>query len=665
MQGFRGAAAAPNVPAPFDLLSGQFFLYQDVVFVAATAAVAGQDVPCVMQGVFALQSAGAGLPVYFSNLAGLNTGGVGERIGITISASEFLFHPAAMGAVIGAAAVSPTVVIDSTGPTFDATTAVNNILQNSGGVAAISFVAGKTYNFSAPITLQNEGVFIVNAAGALLNAQFGAAWATPLFRNNKAQDLSHTLILNEPTIRGNCVAVDMRYSVANPPKGLNLTLRNLDFNTNDGNRRAGTCALLFSHMDFLDVTKTKIYNVDQVAVLGAASPSRNSTQLTLRNIMAGQVNAGVLFRGCDKVNIIGADIANCNNGFSFEGNNRQIYLNQCHVEGLARAAGSAGAAYNFKSSYVHASSEATGYNFVDDADNRNIILTQCSIIDLQTTGGTAKHGVRVGVSNYSGIVDVEFKNCTIPETCEGASTYRPIRAYAPIKWRGPWKFTASSEMSDNGLGYLDHDIQDSDNNYAPRANLLGGDTVLSLRAYPVGAPPTVTEVAQGFNPMYISHRVVFNSIGFLSSNVNLPVGWCTLDVVGQRIAGNVLLRVELNGAPFTRLVNVQYKSLNDTFHRTRICFFNPTPNQSYNVGLASQNASGDESVFSYIACYAGLPDGDIRVSNNHTVAALPAPSIRWWRSEAILVASGATDRHYRCVRLADGATYAWRELTLT
>lgn len=665
MDNYRGAGGTLTVQAPSDVQAGRFFFYQDVPLVAAISAVAGQEVTCLMQGVFKFSSAGAGLPVYFSALAGLNTGGVGERVGITISPFEFLFHPSATGAATGSAGVSPTIVVDSTGATFDATLAVNNILQNSGGVTAISFVAGKTYNFSAPITLQNEGVAIFNMAGALINAQFGSAWSTPLFRNNKAQDLSHTLILNEPTIRGNCVAIDLRYTADNPPKGLNLTLRNLDFNTNDGNRREGTCAMLFSHMDFLDVTKTKIYNTDQVAVLGAANPKRNSTQLTLRNIMAGQVNGGVLFRGCDKVNIIGADIANCNNGFSFEGNNRQIYLNQCHVEGLARATGSAGAAYNVKSSYVHASSEAVAYNFVDDADNRNIILTQCSLIDLQTTGGTAKHGIRAGASNYPGIFDVEFKNCAIPETCEGSATYKPIRAYAPIKWRGAWKFTATSEMSANGLGYIDHDIQDSDNNYAPKTNLLGGTTVLSLRNYPAGAPPTITEVAQSFNPMYLSHRVAFNSIGFLSSTVNLPVGWCTLDVVGQRIANNVLLRVEQNGAPFTQLVNVQYKSLNDTFHRTRICFWNPTPNQSYNVGLASQNASGDEAVFSYIACYAGLPDTDIRNANNHATAALPAPSIRWWRTEIIVVATGAVDRHYRCVRLADGVTYAWREVTLT
>lgn len=539
----------------------------------------------------------------------------------------------------------------------DASSAIQSMLDQSNGAIALQFKPGQVYNFYSPITLPS-GVTVINCNGATFYARFGNNYSTPVFQNDKTVDKSQSLVITNPIFRGNCVAIDMRFQADNPGAGLSLTCYNFDQNTLDGNRRAGTASFVLSHMDFLDITKTKTYNVDQLAVLGAAPPKRNSTQLTLRNIMGGQVNGGVLFRGCDKINIIGADIANCNNGFSFEGNNNRIFLNQCHVEGLARSG------YSTKSSYVHSSSQGVGYNFVDDVDNR-VMLSQCSLIDLGTTGGTAAHGVRIGASNYPGIVDIEFENCTIPETCEGSASYKPFRGYAPFKWTGKWTFTDTSEMSANGLGYLDHNIQDSDNNYAPKTNLLRGSTLLSLRSYSGGTAPTITEVAQSFNPMYLSHRIVFNSVGFLRSTLNLPVGWCTLDVVGQRIAGNVLLRVEQNGSPFTQLVNIQYKSLNDTFHRTRICFYNPTPNQSYNVGLASQNASGDESVFSYIACYAGLPDTDIRNSASDVVAALPTASARWRYTEMIVVASGVIDKHYRCVLGADGTTYSWKEITLT
>jgi hypothetical protein len=547
--------------------------------------------------------------------------------------------------------------------TTNATQAFIDAFASSTGILSLTLTPGRVYNIEDSLTYPS-GVLSIVHNGGIMYAQFGSDYSKPLMQNNKVTNQSHSVILDQPIIRGNCVAVNMSYAADNPGNGLSVSVRDFDMNSNDGNRRAGTAAFVFSHMDFLDITKTKIYNVDQVAVLGGAPPKRNSTQLTLRNIMAGQVNGGVLFRGCDKVNIIGADIANCNNGFSFEGNNRQIHLNQCHVEGLARATGSAGAAYNVKSSYVHASSEGVGYNFVDDQDNRNIKLSQCSIINLQTAGGTAKHGVRIGVSNYPGIVDIEFDNCTIPEVCEGSSSYVPIRAYAPFSWKGKWSFTNSAEMSANGLGYLDHNILESDNNYAPRANLLGGTTPLSLRSFEGGATPTITEVAQSFNPMYLSHRIVFNSVSFLYTLVNLPVGWCTIEVVGQRIAGNVMLRVQQNGAPFANVVNVQYKSLNDTFHRTRICFYNPTPNQSYRAGLASQNASGDESVFSYIACYAGLPSTDINASTSHVVAALPAPSARWRHTEMIVEAAGVKDKYYRCARQSDGVTYEWDEITL-
>lgn len=554
--------------------------------------------------------------------------------------------------------VSSIVGPENFGPTTtDATTSIQKALNSSGGTAvAISFVPGKTYNVSAPLTLP-PGLTIIYANGAIFQSQYGTAYSTPFFQNDKTQDISQVLAIFNPIFRGNCVAIDMRYSADNPGAGLSLFVNNFDQNTMDGNRRSGTASFNLSHMDFLDITKTKTYNVDQVAILGAAPPKRNSTQLTLRNIMAGQVNGGVMFRGCDKVNIIGADIANCNNGFSFEGNNNRIYLNQCHVEGLARSG------YSTKSSYVHASSQNVGYNFVDDVDNR-VTLSQCSLIDLATAGGGATHGVRLGVSSYPGITDIEFENCTFPETCEGSASFKPFRGYAPFKWTGKWTFTDTSEMVANGLGYLDHNVQDSDNNYAPKNNLLGGTTVLSLRTYVGGAAPTITEVAQSYSPQYISHRILFNSVGFQRSTLNLPVGWCTLDVVGQRIAGNVLLRVEQNGSPFTQLVNIQYKSLNDTFHRTRICFYNPTPNQSYNVGLASQNASGDESVFSYIACYAGLPDADIRVPFTHVVGALPTASARWRYTEMIVSATGVIDKHYRCTLAADGTTYAWKEITL-
>jgi hypothetical protein len=571
----------------------------------------------------------------------------------------FLADPVTQDRILvnGGADTGEIVVYHSGSNSYDATTAVQNILASSPGVISLKFLPGKNYNFSAPLTLP-LGTTIVHANGAMFTAQFGNQYSTPLFQNNKSVDQTHSLVVNNPVIRGNCVAFDMRYQANNPGAGMSLSVNNVNHNSMDGNRRAGTALMLLSHIDFLDIVKIVCYNVDQLMYLGAAPPKRNSTQLTIRNVMAGQVNGGVIFRGCDKVDGVGIDIANCNNGFSFEGNNTRISLLQCHVEGLGRTG------YNTKSTYNHASAEGVGYNFVQDTDNK-VMLRQCSIIDLGTTGGTAKHGVRLDASNYPGIVDIEFDNCRIPETCEGSATFKPARFHAPMKWRGDWTFTNTSEMSQNGLGYIDHDVTDSDNNFAPRTNLIGGTTIMSLRTYSGGTAPTITEVAQNYNPMYLSHRIVFNSAGFLRSAVNLPIGWCTLDVVGQRIAGNVLLRVEQNGAPFTQLVNVQYKSLNNTFHRTRIVFWNPTPNQSYNVGLAAQNATGDESVFSYIACYAGLPDVDIRNASSHLMGVLPTPSIRWARTQVIVVTTGAEDAIYHCLLQSDGTTWIWRKVTLT
>ena len=571
----------------------------------------------------------------------------------------FLADPIAQDRIlVNSGADSGEIIVFHNGSiNYDATTAVQNILAGSGGVISLKFIPGRNYNFSDSLTLP-LGTTIVHSNGAIFTAQFGNQYSKPLWQNNKVTDQSCSLVMNNPTTRGNCVVFDMRYQADNPGAGMSLSVNNLNHNSMDGNRRAGTALMLLTHIDFLDIVKVTCYNVDQMMSIGAPTPKRNCTQLTIRNIMAGQVNGGVMFRGCDKVDGVGIDIANCNNGFSFEGNNTRISLLQCHVEGLGRAG------YSTKSIYVDTTSDGVGYNFVADRDNK-VMLKQCSLIDLGTTGGTAKHGIRLDTSNYPGIVDIEFDNCRIPEGCEGSATYKPARFHAPMKWRGDWTFTNTSEMSQNGLGYLDHDVTDSDNNYAPKTNLLGGTTLLSLRTHVGTTAPTITEVAQSFNPMYLSHRIVFNSVGSLHNAVNLPVGWCTLDVVGQRIAGNVLLRVQQNGAPFTQLVNVQYKSLNNTFHRTRIVFYNPTPNQSYTVGLASQNATGDEAVISYIACYAGLPDVDIRNASHHLIAALPTPSARWGRTQMIVVTAGAEDAVYWCLLQSDGTTWAWKRVTVT
>ena len=340
--------------------------------------------------------------------------------------------------LLNGAGYTGEILIDSTGTTYDATGAVQTALNGSAGVIALKFVPGKIYNYSAPITLP-PGVTILHHNGAEFRAQFGSAWNTPLFQNNKTVDQSHSLIMNNPVIRGNCVVVDMRFIANNPPAGMSLSVNNINHNSMDGNRRAGTALFLLNSIDFLDIIKVQCYNVDQLMVLGAATPKRNSTQLTIRNVMAGQVNHGVLFRGCDKVDAVGVDIANCNGGFSFEGNNTRLNLLQCHVEGLARSG------YQTKSSYVHASAEGVGYNFVQDADNK-AILTQCSLIDLNTTGGTAKHGIRLDSSAYPDIVDVEFKKCTIPETCEGSATGLVV-VYAKLYKRTGWSQLDTIDLS--------------------------------------------------------------------------------------------------------------------------------------------------------------------------------------------------------------------------
>lgn len=503
--------------------------------------------------------------------------------------------------------------------------------------------------------------------GATITASFGTNYSKALFSNNKTTNSSCALYLMDLSVKGNCVVVDLNYSVDNPNSGLSLVLHRLSFNTYDGNKRPGTAAVIASAVDFVDINKVNIWNSDMGIAIGAAPPVRNCTQIRLSNVMLGQVNTGIKMQGVNKACLDSVDIMTCNSGFVFTGNNANITLNLCHVEGIY-----ANSSYSTPSTYVQADSSGIGFYFPDSAHNQNIVLNQCDIIDLGTVGGSAVAGYYVGRCNSAApsIQRITFNDCTCSPGMGGSAAFKSFVNRGKFKWNGVWSFASTAvNLWANGLGYIDMEI--SDPVQSPNimnwnnGNLLKGNTILSLIGGNGGTAPTITENAPSYSNLTYSHKISFNSIYELYQQVNLPYGWCTVDVIGYISSGNPVLYVQ-NPSTYVDMVRVQFNGLNDKPRRWRIAFWNPTPLQAYKIGFTNQSATAgaDSCIVNSISVYQGLPKAEYALSDVELVSALPTPSRYWYGKTMIVRTAGAEDTMF--VGISDSAgNPAFKSITLS
>jgi hypothetical protein len=537
----------------------------------------------------------------------------------------------------------------------DATAAIQAALNASN---SIILTAGTTYTVTDTIVLPAGRVYIY-FNGATVNASFGTNYSKALFSNNKTTDASTTLFAEKVSVTGNCTAFDMRFTANNPGAGLGIVIDGLYMNTMDGNRRAGTKILDIDQADFCAIRNVVAWNLDVPFMLGRGGPRRTCTQILLDLVMVAQVNSAFRIQGLSKARINGFDVMGCNSGFSFEGENELIEMVNCHVEGIGKAGYSA-------SSLVSSQSAGTGFNFVDSQQHRKIRLVRCDVIDLGGTGGTATAGIRIGRNDFSQPIlqTITLEDCNVASAQDASASYKPLVNRGRFKWKGLWGFTNNANLSANGLGYIDMEIDDTYNNAAPYIDLIGGGTVLSLVNGSATNAPTITEVSVGTTSYNVAHQVVFNAAGYeMIRTINAPYGWITIDVVGYTTSGNPILFVQQNGGSFTDLVRIQFVGSNDKQRRWRVCFWNDTANQGLKIGLSCQ-AVGNTCVVQSFNVYSGLPRRDVPQTMDHLVTALPTASARW-RFHRMALRNGATDEtRHTCVVDAAG-TYLWKQYTLT
>ncbi len=510
---------------------------------------------------------------------------------------------------------------------------------------------GKTYRVTNTLVFGSVRTAI-EWNGSKMRADFGLNYSRVLFSNNKVTNASCLVFMQSPNITGNCWFIDLRFSVANPPAGMSLFLNDLYYNSMDGNRREGTGLFRLAQVDFVDVRKVEAWNFDLGIDLGSLSPERNCTQIEFTNLSTNQCRAAARIRGTSKARINGMDIMKCNSGFSFEGENALIELKHCHVEGLAMDG------YQLTSSSVSAESHGVAFSFIDDAQAKSVVLSQCDTIDLGGSGGTAVASLRVGKTVSAAPYNHNIKldnDCSFALNMSESANYQPIRNRGKMKWVGPWRFENFSPPP-NGLADLDFDIEDTMHNPMPYIPLLGGNTVLSLRnGVGAGLAPTITPTSRGTVAREFAHRVTFNSAPYdLVTTVNLPYGWITIDFQGYRITGNPVIVVRMVGSPFTDLLRVQFSSLNDRPRRQRLLFWNNAPNLNCYVGITNQ-AADDECLIYRFDCYSGLPKRDIPEPDMQVVSALPAAESRWHGKKFVVRQSGQNDTLHVCLRDAASA----------
>lgn len=534
----------------------------------------------------------------------------------------------------------------------DDTTAFQNALN-----ASTKVVGKPTSNYKITKTLVvPSGARQFDGNNCKITASFGTAYSTPIFSNNKVTDASTDFLAKHVKISGNCVGVDFRFTADSPNAGLKLKLSDIDYQTGDGNRRAGTCLFIVDQLDFSDFEKLTIGNCDFPFSIGSAPPRRNCTQISVKNVYVSQVNSGPYLAGIDKAELSKVDIANCASGWCFGPALQRIDMLECHVEGLSIT----GYALDKVSGQTDALSAGYGYYFTPSVQNSQITLKKCSFIDVGGTGGVAKGGVYIGRCDNPDIQDITFDDCSIAKTASGSSSYVPFTNRGKFKWNGRWPFTNEASLSADGFGYIDMVINDPTSQLVTSGNLLAGNTALSLIDGSATNPPTITETSSGFlgTTNVQGHSVLFQAQNYeFMKTVNLPYGWNTVDVTGYKASGGITMRVEQNGSPFTDIMRVQFNNQSDNQRRTRISFWNPTPNQSYKFGFISANAAGtDRMVLTEgIAVYPGFAQPTPPRLPYEVVAALPTASSRWLNRTVIVRASGVADAVWTCLRDASGA----------
>lgn len=539
---------------------------------------------------------------------------------------------------------------------------------------------GKNYKVSASLVFSS--LFnLINWNGATITPSFGTSYGQALFINDRASTCN--IVMANPRVRGSCSFIDLGFTLDSPGAGLTLAVRDIDLNSQNGNRPDGSTVFKLRQVDFVEVARGSAWNFDLPMDIGAESGPRECTQLKFENLSINQCNSGGRLRGISKADFIGIDFLKTNSGFSLESRVELIEFRRCHVEGLGQMGGTPQTNYSTKASRVHADSQNIAFSIIDDSTAKQVKFIQCDTLDIGIpSGGSAGTGLasmRIGKeerTNPNGR-SVEFENCKWATTMCGSASYTPIIHRGRYKWRGPWPFTGTTAPANppNGCSYIDFDIRDTANAGYRYRSLLGGNTVLSLLDGQTATggsptPPTIAENALGnnFHPSDVHHSVTFNQAGYkLVKIISLPYGWITFDVSGYKVAGNPLLLVQINGgsggSDFTEVIKLQFDGLNDKSRRWRVLFWNPTPQLSYRVGLSCQ-AAGDICEISHIDCYPGLPREDTTILDTQIVSALPAASARWESMKFVIRNAGVADTHHLCVRDASNA-YAMKQIALT
>ncbi len=367
-------------------------------------------------------------------------------------------------------------------------------------------------------------------------------------------------------------------------------------------------------------------------------------------------------KGTDKVTLENVDVMGCNSGFSFEGQNSRIFMGRCHVESLCVTS-------EYASPSIYADSGASGiaFYFKDLAQNKDVTMEQCSVVDNGGSSGTAVAGVYIGrcASTQASLQSIRFVDCSIAKTMSGSTSYKPIKNRGKFKWEGQWPFTTEVDLVSNGMSYIDMEIVDT--SLSPNignVNLFRGNTVLSLLAGSGSSAPTITEIAPSVASLTYAHKVSFNSVYELYQLVTCPYGWVTVDVVGYSLSGNPLLYVQ-NNTTFTDMYRVQFNGAPDAPRRWRICFFNPSAGQLYRIGLTNQSAvpAADQCVISSISAYQGLPRADYVLSDIELVGSLPAPSRLWYGKRMVVRSPGVADTMF--FGTADGSVQnVFKQITM-
>ncbi|GGL18627.1 hypothetical protein [Caulobacter rhizosphaerae] len=556
----------------------------------------------------------------------------------------------AASSVGAASAQSALAALAPSGPGGD-DAAFEKALTSTG---TLSLQPGQTYTITRTIVLPPKA--IIEGNGATIETRFGDDHNRPLFSNNKTNDQSTNVRAANFNVVGNCVVFDMRFTKDRPSAGLAFVIDNVSFNTNDGQRRAGTSFLVCDQVDFSTVSNVRIVNCDLGLQIGAAAGRRPCTQLLLQQVMISQVNSAGRFQGVDKMVLQNVDAMKCNSGFSFEGDNQRTTVVDGHVEGIA-----ATAAYAAPSARVNPKAAGCGY-YIRDNSRAEIVFDHCSVIDLGGQNGSAVAGVYIGECTYPALQSIAFQRCTFPKKMADSTTYRPVVNRGKFTWEGEWPYTTEPSLSANGFHYIDMVIRDEVSNIPPSDNLLMGQGVVSLLS-PItktGAMPTITEVGDD-GQEHSGWTVSFNSVYELAQIVKIPAGWNTIDVSGYGLAGSPILYVQrLDGDGPRDFVRVQFNG-DGRERRWRISFWNPIAGQGVKVGFTNQRAQpgADRFYMSEMALYRGFALENIPRRAVETVAVLPRPSARWVGRQVLLREAGKPDQVYICTETNPGAA-VWR-----